>query len=92
MMIDDIYSFALWKISDRKGIFVMIIQNSPQIGDTLFLINKEVVVISVYALFRLATVRYLGETKEFGVDFCALSRKPDCTNTISLRLFKEGMP
>lgn len=70
----------------------MNIQNPPKIGDTLFLMHREVVVIRVYTYFRLVIVRYLDEIKEFCVDVCALSRKPDYTNSISLKLLKEQMP
>lgn len=61
-------------------------QNLPEVGDKLFLMHKEVVVIKAYSLFRLIKVRYTGETKEFCVDGCALTDEPDYTNTISLRL------
>lgn len=69
----------------------MIIQNPPKIGDTLFLMHREVVVIKVYTLFGFVMVRYLDEMKEFCVDVCALSREPDYTNSISLKLLKEEM-
>lgn len=69
----------------------MNIQNSPKIGDTLFLMHREVVVIKVYTLFGFVMVRYLDEVKEFCVDVCALSREPDYTNSISLKLLKEEM-
>lgn len=64
----------------------MSIQNPPKMGNTLFLMHREVIVIKVikvYTLFRLAMVRYLDEMKEFCVDVCALSQEPDFTNTIS---------
>ena len=54
----------------------MNVQYSPQMGDVLFLTKKEVVVVKVY------------ETEEFCVDICALSRKPDCTNSITLNLIR----
>lgn len=66
----------------------MNIQNPPKIGDTLFLMHREVVVIKVYTLFRLVTVRYLDEMRGFCVDICALSRTPDYTNSISLKILK----
>lgn len=69
----------------------MIIQNPPKIGDTLFLMHREVVVIKVYTLFGFVMVRYWDEMKEFCVDVCALSREPDYTNSISLKLLKEEM-
>ena len=69
----------------------MIIQNPPKIGDTLFLMHREVVVIKVYTLFGFVMVRYCDEMKEFCVDVCALSREPDYTNSISLKLLKEEM-
>lgn len=69
----------------------MNIQNPPKIGDTLFLMHREVVVIRVYALFRLVIVRYLDEMKEFCVDACALSQEPDYTNSVSLKLLKGKM-
>ena len=67
----------------------MNIQNPPKIGDILFLMHREVVVIRVYTLFRLVIVRYLDEKMEFCVDVCALSLEPDYTNSISLKLLKE---
>ena len=63
----------------------MSIQNPPKMGNTLFLMHREVIVIKVikvYTLFRLAMVRYLDEMKEFCVDVCALSQEPDFTNSI----------
>lgn len=66
----------------------MKIQNPPKIGDTLFLMHKKVIVMKVYSLFKLVTVRYLEEIKEFCVDICALSDEPDYTNSISINLFK----
>lgn len=62
-------------------------QKFPNIGDKLFLMHREVIVIRFYSLFRFVTVRYLEETKEFSVDICALSYKPDYTNSISLSVF-----
>ena len=67
----------------------MSIQNPPKMGNTLFLMHREVIVIKVikvYTLFRLAMVRYLYEMKEFCVDVCALSQEPDFTNSISLKI------
>lgn len=67
----------------------MSIQNPPKMGNTLFLMHREVIVIkviNVYTLFRLAMVRYLDEMKEFCVDVCALSQEPDFTNSISLKI------
>lgn len=63
-------------------------QNLPKIGDKPFLMNREVVVVKVYSLFRLIKVRYVEETKEFCVDVCALTDEPDYTNSISLRLLR----
>ena len=67
----------------------MSIQNPPKMGNTLFLMHREVIVIKVikvYTLFRLAMVRYLDEMKEFCVDVSALSQEPDFTNSISLKI------
>lgn len=69
-----------------KEFFEMSIQNSPKIGDTLFLLHREVIVIKVYTLFRFVMVHYLDEMKEFCVDVCALSQEPDFTNSISLEV------
>ncbi|MBQ3530723.1 MAG: hypothetical protein IJA05_02240 [Oscillospiraceae bacterium] len=69
----------------------MNVQEPPKIGDTLFLMHRKVIVIKVYPLFRLVTVRYSGEIKEFCVDFCSLSDEPDYANSISLKLFKGEM-
>lgn len=64
----------------------MNIKNHPKIGDRLFLLHKEIVVIRVCTLFGFVTVRYLDEMKEFCVDVCALSQEPDLTNSISLKI------
>lgn len=64
----------------------MNIQNPPKIGDTLFLMHREVVVINVYTFSGFVIVRYLDEVKEFCVDVCALSQEPDFTNSISLKI------
>lgn len=64
----------------------MNVQNLPEIGETLFLMHRKVVVIEVYSVFRLVAVRYLEEIKEFCIDACALSYEPVYTNSISLRL------
>lgn len=69
----------------------MSIQNPPRIGDKLFLLHREIIVLNVYALFSLVTVRYLNEIKEFSVDICALSPIPNYTNFISLNIFKGKM-
>lgn len=66
----------------------MNVQNLPEIGETLFLMHRKVVVLEVYSVFRLVAVRYLEEIKEFCIDACALSNEPDYTNSISLRLIR----
>lgn len=68
----------------------MNIKNYPKIGDKLFLLHKEVVVVGVWTLFGFVTVRYLDEMKEFCVDVCALSQEPDLTNSISLKNIGGG--
>lgn len=75
----------------EKEFFEVSIQNPPKIGDTLFLLHRELIVLRVYALFSLVAVRYLDEIKEFCVDIRALSRIPDYTNSISLNVFKGEM-
>ena len=67
----------------------MNIQNSPKIGDTLFLMHREVIVIKVYTFFRFVIVRYLDEANEFCVDVGALSQDTDYTNSSSVKLLKE---
>lgn len=66
----------------------MNILETLNIGDTLFLMNREVVVIKVYTLFGVVMVRYLFNMKEFCVDVCSLSIEPDYSNSISLKLFR----
>lgn len=78
-------------VKTGKELFEMNIQNPPKIGDTLFLMHREVVVIKVYTFFSFAVVHYLDEVKEFCVDICALSREPDYTTSISLELLKGEM-
>ena len=66
----------------------MNVQNLPKIGDKLFIMHSEVIVIEVYPLFKLIKVRYTEETKEFYADICALTNEPDYANSISLRLLR----
>ena len=72
----------------KRGIFDVNAQNLPKIGDKPFLMNREVIVIKVYSLFGLIKVRYTEEPKEFYVDICALTDKPNYTNSISLELLR----
>lgn len=66
----------------------MNIQNLPKIGDKLFLIHKEVTITGVYSVFQLVKLRYTEEIHEFYVDVCALTRKPDYTNSISVGIIR----
>lgn len=66
----------------------MNVQNLPRAGEMLFLANKEVLVINVYALFQLIKIRYINEPNEFYVDACALTLVPNFTKSLSLGLFR----
>ncbi len=68
----------------------MNIHKLPNIGDKLFLMDREVVVIKVYSMFKFVRVCYAEEDKEFCIDICALSDVPDYTDSISLRLFRRN--
>lgn len=66
----------------------MIAQNLPKSGDRLFLLQREVVVIGVYAIFRLIQIRYTEEPYEFYVDVSAVTTEPDYTNSVSIRMLR----
>ena len=68
----------------------MVVQNLPNIGDKLFLMHREVVVIEVYDIFRLIKLRYTEENTEFIVDVCAVTEIPDNTNSISIALLRRN--
>ena len=56
----------------------------PNIGDRLFLMNKEIVVTGVHKCFQLVKIRYLEDVSEFTIDISALSNMPDLSNALSL--------
>lgn len=68
----------------------MIAQNLPRPGDKLFLLQREVVVATVYADFNLIKIHYTEELLEFFVDACAVTAKPDYTNSISIEILRGG--
>ena len=72
----------------KRGIFDVNDQNLPKKDDKLFLMNREVIVIKVNSLLGFIKVRYTEEIKEFYVDICALTYKPDYTSSISLKLLR----
>ena len=68
----------------------MLAQNLPKTGDKLFLMQREVVVTKVYADFRLIKIRYTEESFEFFVDACAVTAKPEYTNSISIGILRRN--
>jgi len=68
----------------EKEDFYMPVQNLPSKGDKLFLMNREVIVTNVHAIFRLVKIRYIEESYEFFVDASAVATEPDYTNSISI--------
>ena len=67
----------------------MNVQNLPNKGELLFLVNKRVVVTKVYKTFNLVKVRYLEEVSEFFVDASALTNEAECTASLTIRLFER---
>jgi hypothetical protein len=64
----------------------MIYSNLPKVNEKMFLINKEVVVLKVIEVFRLAQIQYLGSLEKYVVDIGALSSIPDKSNSISIKI------
>ena len=64
----------------------MIAKNLPQINDTLFFVNRVIIVLKIFETFQLAQVRYLDSPVRFMVDFNMLSQCPDESNSISIKV------
>lgn len=59
----------------------------PRIGEKYYYVNREVIVINIFECFHLVRIKDLVGEHSLCVDKCALTRKPDLTNSISLELF-----
>jgi hypothetical protein len=62
------------------------LKSLPKIGDRLYYMQREIIVIKTLYNFHLIKIRYIGEIVDFYVDKCTLNESPDYTNSISLRL------
>jgi hypothetical protein len=67
----------------------MNVQNLPNKGELLFLINRRVVVTKVYETFNLVKVKYLEDASDFVVDASALTNEADYTDSLTIRLFER---
>ncbi|MDF3005319.1 MAG: hypothetical protein K0S22_1791 [Oscillospiraceae bacterium] len=61
----------------------------PKIGEKCYFMQKEVIIIKVWDYFHLAEIKEVSSEQSLLVDVCTLTLKPDSTNSISLRLFRE---
>ncbi len=61
----------------------------PAIGDRLYLLQKEIVVMKILKGFSLVQIRYLEDSIGFFIDICALTEKPDFTNSVSLQILRR---
>lgn len=59
----------------------------PRIGEKCYYVNREVIIMSIFDNFHLVKIKDLVDEQLLCVDKCALTREPDFTNIISLRLF-----
>jgi hypothetical protein len=59
---------------------------NPQIGDRLFFINNEVIVVQLFEVFQLAKIRYINSFKTFIVDVHCLSEETNERSSISIKL------
>lgn len=59
-------------------------EDIPRIGEKMFYMDKEVIIVKVIQDFSLAKIKYLNSDSVFVVDIHALKREPDITKTISI--------
>lgn len=59
---------------------------NPQIGDHLFFLNNEVIVVQLFGVFQLAKIRHITSLKTFVVDVNCLSKESDERSSISIKL------
>jgi len=51
--------------------------------------HNEIIIIKIIEEFNLAQIRYLEDSIEFFIDICAITEKPDYTNSVSLRVLRR---
>jgi hypothetical protein len=61
----------------------------PAVGSKCYFMHKQVTVLKVWGCFQLAEIKEIDGEQLYLVDVCTLSRKPNITKSISLRLFEE---
>ena len=64
-------------------------KNTPVIGEKYYFMHKKVTVIAVWDYFHLAKINVNTMDQDFYVDFCTLTKEPDLSNSISLRLLRR---
>ena len=58
------------------------------IGEKLFFINKEAVLLKIYNPLNLAKIQLISDSSEMIVDIKCLQNKPDLTNSIPLGIWR----
>jgi hypothetical protein len=58
----------------------------PMVNEKMFFMNKEVIVVKIIKNFNLAKVKYTNSNNTFAVDVHALTKNPDMTKTISIKV------
>ena len=59
----------------------------PEIGAKCYFMHREVMVVGIWDCFHLVKIKDLIDEHSFCVDKCALTIRPNFTNSISLKLF-----
>lgn len=58
----------------------------PQKNDTMFYMDKEIVVLKVYSSFRMARIQFVQTKLQAVIDINALTSTPELGNSISIRI------
>lgn len=58
------------------------------IGEKLFFINKEAVLLKIYNPLSLAKIQLISDSSEMIVDIKCLQNEPDLTNSIPLGIWR----
>jgi len=66
-------------VCERKCLFI---------GEKLFFINKEAVLLKIYNPLSLAKIQLTSDSSEMIVDIKCLQNEPDLTNSIPLGIWR----
>lgn len=66
-------------VCERKCLFI---------GEKLFFINKEAVLLKIYNQLSLAKIQLTSDSSEMIVDIKCLQNEPDLTNSIPLGIWR----